>query len=433
MKDFSSWIKSENFSVDWLQGIVELDSFVDLLSALTQVGFHPEQWVYDMDLNTRFYRDTFYYAPAGRDIAIQYNAASYYSVESEDHYYWRDHKNDEHMIGFTTKLKDKARLAQFSCPDFNHTSDSRYNQHFFIKVTGDGMRFLRDRFLYVPFFKVLRALNFRASRIDLAFDIYEKDNGIVPLLNAAFRYVPDVSYYMVSTRMDRCSNIVPWDNVYDDRPKTQSFHFGNHGSNMGMIRLYDKLHEMRYGRGKKITSDYVKDIDYWFRYEIELHNKYASSVFNLIVDEYNFNLGPAFACSASMFFSVRIANWSDSNEYRYEEVILYSDFLSYIIQNIEFAEKFEIQKRSKREDSWRLYVLNMCKVFYAINYCLSNEFIGDAEDFIYDGLHRMFADKELTLRCSSFKDYYLKLGNNLFSKDKKLISRCEAFNLKDVG
>ena len=432
MKEFSTWIKSENFSIDWLQGIVEIDSFVDLLSALTQVGFHPDQWVYDMDLNTRFYRDTFYYAPAGRDISIQYNAAFYYAVDSEDLYYWHDNKNEEHYIGFTTKFKDKASVGMFSCPDFNHTTDSRYNQHFFIKVTGDGMRFLRDRNLYKPFFKVLRALNFRSSRIDIAFDIYERENGIVDLLNEAFRYEYKVSDIMVTSRMDRCKNLKPYDNLYPDRPNTMSFEFGNHGSNMGMIRLYDKLHQMLYGHNAKVTADYVTDMDYWFRYEVELHNEYASSVFNLILDKYNFNLGPVFACSAAMFFTVRIANWSDSQVYRYSEHVSYSDFLTYIIQNIEFAATFEIQKRSKREDSWRYYVLNMCKVFYAINYCLSNEFIGDIESYIFDGLHSTFADKETLYRCSSFKDFYLKLGADLFSKDDSLISRVEAFNLKDV-
>lgn len=337
MKDFSTWIKSENFSIDWVQGIVCCDSFIDVISALMQVGFDADQWVYDMDLNTRFYRDTFYYAPAGCDISIQYNALRYTSTTSEDQYYWIDNKGRYHHFGFTTNNKDKARVFQFSCPDFLHINDERYNQHYFIRVTGDGLRYLRQKGLYKPFFKVLRGLNFRCSRIDIAFDIYERDNMIVDLLNTAFRFTPGESDIMVTTRMQRCKNVKLWENVYDDRPSSLGFEFGNHGSNMGMLRLYDKLHECLYGRNSVVTAETVKDLDYWYRFEIEMHNEFAETIFNNVVDKYDFGLGPAFAICSSLFFKVRYANWNDKTVSRYELHDVYELFLTYIIQNIDFV------------------------------------------------------------------------------------------------
>lgn len=89
-------------------------------------------------------------------------------------------------------------------------------------------------------------------------------------------------------------------------------------------------------------------------------------------------------------------------------------------------------KRSKREDSWRYYVLNMCKVFFAIHQCLSREFVVDIDEFFSDGRFRFFADKLICNNCSSFRDYYLDLGADLYYKDEKLISRCEAFRLGEV-
>lgn len=435
MKYNFDWVKSENFSLDWLQGHFEVSSLTDIFSAFSEIGFDADSFVYYYDMNSRFYRDTFTYAPAMGDIRIMYNAMEKDWHSASDPFMWTDSNNVDHRIALHSKAYCKYELQNFMLPSFEVTDREELNQHFYLSVSGDGLRFLRKENLYIPFLKVLRAFDFHCTRLDIALDIYDKDNGLVNLIDEAFMYVDGQSETMVTTYMQRSKNIRRYTNTYGfDRPNPNTFalSFGNHGSSSGMLRIYDKLHEMLYGNNSRVTKNYVSDIDYWYRYELEAHNDFAWNLFNYIIDECEFNLAPAFVLISDRLFKLRIANWNDTHHERYEIHDFYAAFLTHIIQNIEFADKLEIQTRTKREDSWRLYVLNMCKVFFAINKCLASEWIDDVSNFVEKGSTSFEYDVDLKMKCSSFKDYYLKLGSELYYKDDDLISRVEAFNLRDV-
>lgn len=427
------WVKSEHLSLDWLQGWFLTSSLTDIFAALTEIGFDADQFVYYYDMNTRFYRDTFSYAPALGDIRIMYNSITKEWHSAEDPFLWSDSKFVDHKISLHSKKNVKYKLENIMLPAFEPTDDESYNQHFYISVSGDGLRYLRENNLYVPFLRVLRLFDFHCTRLDIALDIYDEKNGIVDLIDRSFMFEKDVSDTMVTTHMSRCSNIRRYTNAYPDRRNSFALSFGDHGSFSGMFRLYDKLHEMLFGPSSRITKEYVKDLNYWYRFELEAHSDFAWSLFNYIVDECEFNLAPSFVLISDRLFKLRTANWSDSTTSRYEINEFYASFLSYIIQNIEFADKFEILKRDKREDGWRLYVLNMAKVFYAINYCLSREFVSDIESFVTSGYASFANDLDYKLKCSSFKDYYLLLGKDLFINDDTLKSKCDIFNLRDLS
>lgn len=424
------YVKSENISMDWLQGHLNASSLVDLLIAFSEIGFSPDGFSYLAGFNTRFYRNTFTYEPCFGDIRIMYNASSLDILNGR--YVWTDGKLVDHVITINDKCHIPGEVL--SVPSFFVTDREELNQHFYISVSGDGLRYLRSEGLYFDFLRVLRSFDFQCTRLDIALDIYDRDNDIVPLIDSAFAYEEGSSEVMVTTNMNRHKNYVRFGNLpYRDYKKDDTFNlaFGNHGSNSGMLRLYDKLHEMLFGKNAAVTSPYVDNIDYWYRFELEAHNDLSRNLFNYIIDELKYNLAPAFAIISERLFRVRVANWSDHSYDRYEYHSVYQSFLSHMIQNIELVSKFEVIKRPKRVDSWRYYVLNMSKVFYAINYCLSRSFIDELEHFTELNSQIFDKDRELVFRCDSFKEYYLQLGASQFMQDNKLIERCRAFSLHD--
>lgn len=159
------------------------------------------------------------------------------------------------------------------------------NYGIYIKISGDGLRFLGDKTVKQLMF-YLHKTGFRCSRLDVACDIYDKFNFVVPLLCTAFRRARTKgifeSEYDVSGRVPR--HLINVFEVWDEwrQAYTTNITVGNHKSKKYMFRLYNKYVEVHSGRLKKYSQAFLDRIpsDYWYRFEFELRFEYADLYFH---------------------------------------------------------------------------------------------------------------------------------------------------------
>lgn len=154
-------------------------------------------------------------------------------------------------------------------------SVSNKNPFILISLSGDAIRFVGSETLQ-KLIKLLSEHRFYCTRLDLAADIYDSENPLVPLLQEAFSnfMCPQPGDVTVKAQLKRDPN--NFKEIVNTDPKTGAksinYTLGNHGSSHGMLRLYDKRLESLYGRNRKIGAEMVGDRDYWWRLELELHN-----------------------------------------------------------------------------------------------------------------------------------------------------------------
>lgn len=186
------------------------------------------------------------------------------------------------------------------------------NKGIMINFSGDVIRFLGHDTL-VNLFKLFNNAGVKCTRLDLALDFFDKDNSVVPLFLEGFSNFIAPSHkgcLIVKGGFKRSpSNLKKYVNVYEDGSETFNYTLGNHASEHGMIRLYDKFYETKYGRNRKIADQILNGRSYWYRCEVELHNSrsvdWACQGFNYLIQS-NFNLSATYGQCLSEFISVSI-------------------------------------------------------------------------------------------------------------------------------
>lgn len=192
------------------------------------------------------------------------------------------------------------------------------NGWIFFSISGDGIRYLHSlggdqtalNKLLFYFFKN----GFKASRFDVYCDILDENNQIIDLIveNVCSWDTYKKGSTSLRTRMHRTdNNFRQYPHVDVNGEHYTNVEIGNHGSNMGMFRCYNKLDELLNGRlscsSEDIISEYKID-GYCWRLEYEVHKDYANQCFSALmqraVDENKLHFADIFYSVLSRFFTI---------------------------------------------------------------------------------------------------------------------------------
>lgn len=287
-----SYLENTKYSLDWLQGVLPFDNVSVFFKALGDIDdrLKIENWSHMGNLrnyNTRFI------CSGHASVSIAYNQD--YTFDPYINSMWYD--------GCALQVE-------------NHP----YNPGIFVSISGDGLRWLNQVDGTVDkLIKYLRVQAFKCSRLDLACDIFDPKNELVPTVIRAFKNCFDLKLGKVNliSNMRRTSGkngsvkLYPYfDGIRHEKPKqVWNVSFGNHGSSFGMFRCYDKWFEIASGRLNNYSTEMLKELPnkYWYRLEYEVHNgktvAHAESIFNSLADG-EINIQGALGIVAGKMFKI---------------------------------------------------------------------------------------------------------------------------------
>lgn len=305
------WYDSCRFSVDWVNLRVDQPDVLDLLSGLCRstglnlASFEP------MARGQNFYEKSLSYSPAGYSaITVSFNIDPETGLVPVDH------------------LKIKQYGILFS-------------------ISGDGCRYIESNAKggLRAFLNYLRQFPHNCSRIDVAMDIFDRSNPIVPLFQelAEVAYDPNPGHIAIKANMARVPGYVRWLPVWDPDEKryTNNCYVGDRTSSQGCCCVYNKKMEIRSGRLKHIAQavlDSVGCTDYWYRIEYRAKNKkYANATFEAACD---YDAKTAFYYIADHLFVFVDQKYDLCNISKCETVVVWNEFLEWLasVQNVDFVE-----------------------------------------------------------------------------------------------
>lgn len=225
----------------------------------------------------------------------------------------------------------------------------RTNYGVLVSVSGDGCRYLNS---LIPdgmrvFMEFLTKYNPHCTRIDIACDFLDKDNGVVPMIQeyAHGAYDRENSKIEFTCGLSRDkSDYCQIFNVYDKDVNgfTENVQIGTHRSEKGLLRLYNKKVEVQNSRLSSFSEDVFKSYnvsDYWYRLEY-VCKSFAPSVFDCVVNKgiekaYLFGM-----CAFGMFIENR---YSGSNSDKCPVVVAWQEFYNFIdlLVNEDFTQSGE--------------------------------------------------------------------------------------------
>lgn len=318
-----------SFTFDWFTGIYDCDNVAEFLLGL-------------VDIDERFSLDNFFAHKFGLyNYSFRIMLAGMPSIS----FAWNpDYNSSDCLYNFSSVPKiDKftgevvvdGRIV--SC-----NVKSVQNPGLFISISGDGLRFLGDDTVKA-LFQYFHKYSVRATRLDVACDIKDRDNYIVPMLHQAFsnasQYnIGDLVLHAPHHQHTKFSTTLVARMQYDNlrRQQVTNWQLGDHGSNFGMFRMYDKYFEISVGRHSDRAKEMLIGIDYWERLECELHQTAANQLFVSICEGMPTKL--AFASAFSSL--IRVARGKSAG---YERSKLPSDeqfevFLTWLGENDHFVQ-----------------------------------------------------------------------------------------------
>lgn len=145
----------------------------------------------------------------------------------------------------------------------------------FISVSGDGCRYLNSlkKDGLRAFCSLCSLYEYNVTRIDVACDFLDSDNGVVPMIQlwASQYYLDCDKEYGLSCNMKK-EGLVSKHYVYDRELKQETFNItvGSRDSRKGVMQLYNKKVEMENGRLSDIKDRTFQEYgvtDYWWRLE----------------------------------------------------------------------------------------------------------------------------------------------------------------------
>lgn len=374
------------FNIDWLNGVLPITDFKwveDFLNTFPAINM--DHWV---ESQGRFnYNFGIEYAgmPGFR---FCYNIRSLYQQTGDEEF----RKDDEYRD-----------------PD-NHglipSKGENNNAYVFLQVSGDAIRMLHKFGLMHDLLTFLHAFNFRCTRFDVNCDIFSADNEVVDLISEASEYFVNPVRGKPTFRSKyfrRQNKTIRVNQNYDFilEKMTKNISIGNHGSQTGMFRCYNKRLEVFETKKAEVALELWRshgEPEYWYRLEYELHKTSAENIFNAYMLDGKFNNMAAFESAFSMFFEI-VTFKNFKNELN-EIVIIWNQFHDVIVQsNTCFVQFGEVNKKITNDDF--IPSLELDKRFY-----LRIAGVIDSCMYLYDH------DSEFR-RCFDKRIDYLKTSENL--------------------
>ena len=214
------------------------------------------------------------------------------------------------------------------------------NKHILFSLSGDAIRYLGHESLKTLLFW-LHSVGVKTTRFDIALDFYNPDDDIVwIMLEGCKNFIaPSKLALTVNSKLKR--DPVNWKcyiNRYVDGTESYGYDIGNHGSDHGMFRIYDKKYETLYGRNRSRSQEMLNGRDFWYRAELELHRspcvEWAQRALDYLIQS-DFNLYAVFGQAISEFISFEFI--IDTQARKFTDSETWNQFINDLITNIHFV------------------------------------------------------------------------------------------------
>ena len=337
------------FGMDWLNGVLPVTDVADVFAMLEKFSSKLRFDRWELTNSGKYNYSRRYCLDGKAFIQLMYNPVS----------------EEEAFTACLPEPKDDEKIDDVYLQTHN-------NPYVFFSISGDGIRYLHSiggeqTALNKLLFYFYRN-SFKASRFDVYCDILDKDNEIVDLIvkNVCTWDTLKLGETALTTNMRRInSNFRIFPNVSVSGEHYNNVQIGNHSSNMGMFRCYNKLDEIYQGRlGVKVTktdneNDNKKSLkldllekmleeyqveDYFYRLEYELHKDYSAQIFNALMKNAEFENK---LCFEDIFYSVLskffgVVDFTTMSKLTASSYcVIWQDFLDFVKYNsihlVEFA------------------------------------------------------------------------------------------------
>lgn len=308
------WTDSLRFSCDWCNVRVDCEYIAVLLKDLADnvSGFDPVQ-LEQLPTGQNFYSTTLSYAPAG------------YSA-----------------ITFSFSPDQQGVIATEWDPEI------RAPYGILVSISGDGCRFLQnltENGLY-KFLSVCRGYKHFCTRLDMAMDIFDRNNPIVPLFQefSKMAYDPEPGEGKIATRgrIFRNDGYVRYMPVFDrdERCYTDNVYIGDRTCSLGHCVVYNKKVEVRQGRLKAMADQIFDQVgmtdNYWYRveYRAKVNNRrkelsLSEPAFCALLD---MGAESAFYYIADNLFTFVDQKYDYSHLSMCSTVVVWAEFLAFLAQ-----------------------------------------------------------------------------------------------------
>lgn len=328
-----------SFTYDWFTGIYDCDNVAHFLEGL-------------VDIDERFSLDNFFVHKFGLfNYSFRIMLAGMPSIS----FAWNPDSDafSDTLLYFSNVPKiDKSSGEVFvDGRSVSTYTKSVQNPGLFISISGDGLRFLGDDTVK-KLFEYFYDFGVRCTRLDIACDIKDRDNYIVPMLHEAFsnacQYnIGDLVLHAPHHQHTKFSTTLVARMQYDylRRQQVTNWQLGDHGSNFGMFRMYDKYFEISVGRHSDRAKEMLNGIDYWERLECELHHTAANQLFIAISDggvsrDTTESLPIKLAFASAFSSLIRVARGKSAGYHRsqFPSDEQFEEFLSWLGENDHFVQ-----------------------------------------------------------------------------------------------
>lgn len=307
--DFGFCSENYKFTVDWLNVRLDCDDLWGLVNRL--IDFLPELSIEDFCIRPNggvcFYQNALYVPKCGHS-----------------------------SFTLNYMLDDNGSII-------NQASGRGNLYGILLSISGDGCRFINSLHndAFKDFLEAIRFYNPHCSRIDVACDILDSNNLIVPMFEEFYRtcYEEDLSkvnvYYNCGLHRKTLTNKT-WatiNPVYDRLLGKHTFNFtiGGRGCKRGAVQLYNKRVEIEQGRLSSLKSELKEaygNPDYWYRLEYRCSSN-ADAVFQQLMNDYD--IYAAFFQAAVSWGSFVKPKYSRLSDISYSDVIpVWQDFLDFL-------------------------------------------------------------------------------------------------------
>lgn len=298
-----SWYDSLQFSCDWLNVVVDVPDLSGFISDLCSAANLVESEFVPMDKGQNFYK---------------------YSLSYR-------------LIGYS------SFTLSFSPDSLGRIPTSYSEEHpqhgILVSVSGDACRYLRNvSKSWTSFVRFLYSLPHTATRVDMAMDIFDRLNPIVPLFQDFSKVAYTLEKGQIAIKgLFRKPGYVRYIPVYDpdEGCYTDNVYIGDRTSSRGHCVVYNKKEEIRQGRLSSMAQEIFDSVgmtdNYWYRVEYRAKKGLADSVFaNLACST---DMDAFYSLAENLFCFVVLKYSGISHISQVDVVTVWNDFLLWMQQH----------------------------------------------------------------------------------------------------
>lgn len=297
------------YSVDWLTVNVyasSLDEFLDWFD--TYLPHATDAW---MPGKSKFFYDHSLKLNGGNTVTLDYC--------------------------FKKELTASGQWKEIDVDTIEDRSESGVNRGILLNISGDGLRYLGNKAVEDLMYRINDAYECHWTRIDVALDMYDPDNVVIPLLLDSVNNTLDEAKYATCVVTKSRSM-----KIYKNRDPLHkctslSAEIGRRGGGK-FVRIYDKSLEQR---SKSYNAERLDEIpDYWYRIELQIMNtnsyRYPDIYMQYLLE--GRSLSEVFLAHLQQCFNVRDVKGRYSTHFDAVDNELWQQFLEELSNNTYFVQ-----------------------------------------------------------------------------------------------